>query len=133
MIEFFTMGMLSRFFSDWISQDKKAVAEEYELPLPCLESGLHCVSDLRNLCAHYARLYYWRFASMPEFPKALDYKADRTLFSQILMLKYLYPNRQEWARRILPELEALVEEYLPDISLRHIGFPENWQQLLEIN
>ena len=131
MIEFYTMGMLSVFFSDWTSQDKKAVADEYGLPLPCLESGLHCVSDLRNLCAHYSRLYYWRFVSMPELPKALGYQADRSLFSQILVLKYLYPNCQEWNNRILTELEALVEGFLPDISLKHIGFPENWKTLLQ--
>ena len=29
------------------------------------------------------------------------------------------------------ELKAIVEEYENDISLRHIGFPEDWYEQLE--
>jgi abortive infection bacteriophage resistance protein len=133
IIEFFTMGMLSRFYSDFKLRDQKAIALEYGQHYACIDSWLRCITDLRNCCAHYARLYYWNFISVPKMPKDLGFTADERLFSQILMLKYLYPNAQEWNGRILGELEALIEEYLPDISLKHIGFPQKqWQELLRI-
>ena len=55
----------------------------------------------------------------------------RKLFSQILVLKLLYPNKKEWINKVLIELKAIVEEYENDISLRHIGFPEDWYEQLE--
>ena len=33
--------------------------------------------------------------------------------------------------KVLIELKAIVEEYENDISLRHIGFPEDWYEQLE--
>ena len=56
---------------------------------------------------------------------------NRKLFSQILVLKLLYPNKKEWINKVLIELKAIVEEYENDISLRHIGFPEDWYEQLE--
>ena len=56
---------------------------------------------------------------------------NRKLFSQILVLKLLYPDKKEWINKVLIELKAIVEEYENDISLRHIGFPEDWYEQLE--
>jgi abortive infection bacteriophage resistance protein len=64
-------------------------------------------------------------------PKDCNYTADRRLFSQLLMLKYLYPDKQRWNSHILVEIETLVTEYLPDISLKHIGFPSDWENILK--
>lgn len=58
------------------------------------------------------------------------YKMDRKLFSKIIMLKNMFPDREIWNSRFATEIETLINEYLPDISLRHIGFPENWNDLL---
>ena len=47
------------------------------------------------------------------------------------MLKYLYPDKSKWNSSVYISIETLVDEYLPDISLKHIGFPENWKELLK--
>ena len=47
------------------------------------------------------------------------------------MLKYLYPDKNKWNTDVSTHIEALVNEYLPDISLKHIGFPKNWKELLK--
>ena len=47
------------------------------------------------------------------------------------MLKYLYPDKGKWNSSVSISIEALVDEYLSDISLKHIGFPENWKELLK--
>lgn len=131
IIEFFSVGMLSYFYRDLHTKDKKAVAAELGTVPNLLESWLRCLTDLRNKCAHYSRLYYWAFAAIPNMPKCSAVDADRTLFSQLLMLKYLYPVPEKWTAKFVVPLKALMEEYQRDISLEHIGFPSNWEALLD--
>lgn len=47
-----------------------------------------------------------------------------------MTLKFLYPDKNEWESRIMTELRALMEEYGDNISLSHIGFPENWNEMI---
>lgn len=131
IIEFFSIGMLSYCYNDLHSKDQKAIARDsFSYSSSCLNSWFRCITDLRNRCAHYSRLYFWTFPAVPATPKESSYSFDRKLFSQILMLKYLYPDKSVWNARFAIEISALVNEYLPDISLKHIGFPENWNSLL---
>ena len=133
IIEFFSMGMLSYLYNDLHSEDQKAIAKDsFSTSVPCLKSWLRCITDLRNRCAHYSRLYYWIFPAIPKMPKNYTYKADRKLFSQILMLKHLYPDIKHWNNHIVTGIEALIQEYQSDISLKHIGFPNNWEEILTL-
>lgn len=132
MIEFFSMGMLSYFYNDMKTADQKQLAKDlYGTSAPCLMSWLRCLTDLRNRCAHYSRLYYWMFPAMPKIPKGMPFIADRKLFTQIFMLKCLYPDYEKWNSSVMAEIEALMEEFQNDISLKHIGFPSNWKELLK--
>ena len=70
------------------------------------------------------------FDALPKMPKKVSFEQNRKLFSQILTLKFLYPDKKEWGDRIMTELRALIEEYENDISLAHIGFPENWDEII---
>lgn len=112
IIEFFSVGMLSYFYKDMITEDKKAIAMNLYSTSPVqLESWLRCLTDLRNRCAHYSRIYYWSFPAMPKMPNDYDYIADRKLFSQLLMLKFLYPDNMKWDSKFISALKALIEEY----------------------
>lgn len=131
IIEYFSVGMLSYFFSDLLLPDKKVLAREMYNALPWqLDSWLRCFTDLRNRCAHYARLYFWKFTALPKIPRGLDYSVTRRLFDQILVLKFLYPDKKYWNILFVLPLEALVEEYLEYINLDHIGFPQDWKRIL---
>ncbi len=133
IIEFFSMGMLSYFYADLKTPDQKHLAKiMYSTNPACLKSWLRCITDLRNLCAHSARLYAWIFTATPKTEKRMTYNLDKTLFSQIMVLKELYPVKNRWNSKVAAEIAALVDEYSDDISLRHIGFPENWRELLFI-
>lgn len=46
-------------------------------------------------------------------------------------IKIIISRQKEWLNKVLIELKAIVEEYENDISLRHIGFPEDWYEQLE--
>ena len=133
IVEFFSVGMLTYFFLDMKSADQKEIAEKiYRARVKEFESWLHCLTDLRNRCAHYLSLYGWTFAAAPRLPQdvACFYEADRSLFPQLLVLKFLYPDEREWMFKMMAVLKPLMLEYEEDIELRHIGFPENWENLL---
>lgn len=126
------MGMLSHFYQDMKTTDKKKIALIYETGTKQLASWLRCLTDLRNRIAHYSRLYYWQFPAKPKMPTKHPYKdkVDNRLFTQLLVVRFLYPDKQKWCNRIATELGAVIEEYQEDISLEHIGFPQNWEDYL---
>ena len=43
------------------------------------------------------------------------------------MLKFLYTDNKKWESKFISALKALIEEYEKDISLKHIGFPDDWE------
>lgn len=58
IIELFTVGQLSLFYSDMLRTDKKAIAKNlYHTTDTNMASWLKCLTELRNNCAHYSRLY----------------------------------------------------------------------------
>ncbi|MBS6580742.1 MAG: Abi family protein, partial [Clostridiales bacterium] len=70
IIEFFSMGTLSYLYADLLTPDKKQIAAtSFNTSADCLQSWLRCLTDLRNRCAHYSRLYYWIFSAVPKTPQ----------------------------------------------------------------
>lgn len=129
--ELFSFGMLSFFYRDLKTADKKEIARDlYKTTYGNLDSWLRCCTDLRNICAHYGRLYYRVFSAVPATPKGFPVVLQRSLFDNIVMLKFLYPDRDRWNSEVLSAIIALLEEYAGDIELSHIGFPDNWDELL---
>ena len=129
--ELFSFGMLSYFYGDMRTPDKKELARMlYGTTCHNLDSWLRCCTDLRNICAHYGRLYYRIFSAVPVTPDGFPIELGRRLFDNIVMLKFLYPDSERWNSEVLPSIAALIEEYSGDIELRHIGFPEEWEGYL---
>jgi abortive infection bacteriophage resistance protein len=95
-----------------------------------MRSWLRCCSELRNICAHYGRLYYRIFPSKPSTPSGFPYILQRKLFDEIIILKLLYPDMHEWDNKISFSISNLINEYEDAIDLVHIGFPSEWQTLL---
>lgn len=133
-VELFSLGMLSRFYANMKSEDRKYIAKNIFYTGPeHLESWLACLTDLRNRCAHYMRLYFHRFVKFPRLPKGPYMICSQRLFDIIYILKYLYIDHDKWISSFVPALEGLIEEYSCDIQLRYIGFPYNWKELIEMS
>lgn len=131
IIDYFTMGMLSHFYTDMKNPDKSALALSiFSVNYQTLTSWLRCLTDLRNRCAHYSRLYFWKFSAIPKIPQGDSFIADRTLFSQIYMLKQLYPDKDSWNTDVLNPLVVLLAKYKNHIFKEHIGFPSDWESVL---
>ena len=95
-----------------------------------VSSWLRCCSDLRNICAHYGRLYYHKFSAIPANLPEIDETAERTLFGAISALKALYYDDNKWNNEIFSEIEKLLSEHKNSINLKCIGFPDDWENKL---
>jgi abortive infection bacteriophage resistance protein len=128
MIELFTFGTLSHFYSDLLTEDQKYIARNFFQTHPkALASWLKCCTDLRNFCAHFNRLYYRRFTSIPAGIPEIDTTNERILFAVIMVLKNLYRDSAKWNKEIFTPLSTLVDEYKESIQLSCIGFPTDWE------
>jgi abortive infection bacteriophage resistance protein len=130
IMEFFSTGMLSFTYADLKRGDRKAIAKMYGTGDQQLLSWLRAFTELRNKCAHYTRLYFWRFITIPRPDTRMRHPADRSLFSQIYMLKFLHPDQDRWQERVA-HLDNIFAQYADSIDLSHMGFPTNWRDMLE--
>jgi abortive infection bacteriophage resistance protein len=130
--ELFTFGMLSYFFGDMPTPDQKNLAKKMYGTIPKnLVSWLRCCTDLRNICAHYGRLYFRVFSAAPAFVPGLSADSSRRLFGVVLALKELYPDKNKWNAGTYSGLVNLVNSYSGVINLSHIGFPVDWENILK--
>lgn len=131
IIDLFTFGMLSRFFADLKQADQRSLSQVIAGVNPAvMVSWLRCCTDLRNMCAHYGRLYYRIFPAIPSsLPESLKF-AERRLFGVLWALKHLYPDVNKWRTEVVHPLSMLITEYESAINLKHIGFPTGWESLL---
>lgn len=117
--------------------DKQAIANFWNLPVPVAQSWFRAMSDLRNTCAHHARTWNREFGSRPVIPKkSLKPWPDlsslpRTGIDPTKRLYYLLVVTEYLLRRINPgsswhrRLFELIEQH-PRVSREHMGMPENW-------
>ncbi len=127
--ELFTFGMLSYFYTDLKTCDQKEIAKLYHANYKDTKSWLRCLTDLRNICAHYGRLYYRIFSASPSGFN-IDESKKRRLWGVVLVLKSLYPSTTKWNSEFIARMEQLFQEYREDINLYHLAFPKNWNELL---
>lgn len=132
IVDFFSIGTLSYFYRGMKNNDKSTLAQSiYGINYQTLESWMRCITDLRNKCAHYSRLYYWIFPAIPRMPSGVTYVPTRRLFAQLYMLKLMYPYPNQWNDDFVKPLAKLIKKYKPYISLNHIDFPYRWKSLLK--
>lgn len=120
--ELFTFGMISYFYNDLTTADKKVFAG---INYREIASWLRCCTDLRNICAHYGNLYYRIFSAIPR-GISIPNSAKRQLWGAVLSVKALYPSAEKWNSEVLPKITDLFSTYANDIELAHIGFPKDW-------
>jgi abortive infection bacteriophage resistance protein len=125
--------MLSKFYADLWTPIKKKIAKSVGVYTPeKLTSWMRCCTDLRNICAHHGRLYFRRLASTPAgFPEVSEAEHD-SLFTMLLVIKCLYPDKMNWNAEVVDRIADLINAYQGSIQLKHIGFPADWYTRLTI-
>lgn len=134
IIELISFGALSRMYSNLKREDKRIISRELlGLDYKLLVAGLLHLSYVRNICAHYGRLYNKKLVVFTRLHKKYSqYNIEgNSLFATILSIKELMSNKDEWIVFKI-QLEALLEENKDIVDLNLIGFTENWSEILDI-
>ena len=130
LVEILSFGTLSKFFKNIPNEDKKTIALTFGTPYRYLESWIESIAYVRNICAHYGRLYNAKLVKTPMLYK--QYNAEKVenyrIFATLLCLKHLLPNDRHW-EEFVHIVEALLQKY-PGVDISKIGFPKIWKDML---
>lgn len=132
VIEVTSFGVLSKMYNNLKDEDKDKIANKYyNAKGEFVRTWLHSLSTLRNICAHYGRLYNRKLRVTPKLFKADKKKGikNNTVFANLFIIGRLSLDKDEWGH-FVTKLEALIEHYNNVVDLKCLGFPENWQDIL---
>ena len=134
-LEIISLGLLSKIYENLrISPEKKTIANNFNLGHPkVLESWMHSIAVIRNICAHHGRLWNRALPARMKLPKNTsaiwlintDFPHGK-LYLALSSLLYLL-NKIIPGNHFIIKFRKLSNEY-PDIPLKQMGFPDNWEK-----
>lgn len=132
LVEVFSFGTLSKFYKNMKNADKKIVAKSFGVGYTYLESWLESIAYVRNICAHYGRLYNAKLSKTPILYKEYSKAGIRNnrIFGVLLCLKHLLMNDRHW-NLFVERIELLFEKY-ESVEIKNMGFSDNWKELLQV-
>lgn len=137
VVEVWDFGTLSHFYGGMRVSDRDGIASLFgATDGQMLETWLRCLNDVRNVCAHHARLWNRPIINRLALPSAgvvpdLDHVAsgrsrDRlysALAVMIIMMRLINPT-SSWSGRLRDHISSLPSN--PNLSLTSAGFPLVW-------
>jgi abortive infection bacteriophage resistance protein len=136
IVELMSFSNISKLYSSMYYSEKEVIAKMVGIGRDTLENHLHCLSVLRNKCAHAARMYNTDFNPPARFTTSFLKKhpeiKNNSLFAYTLVLLKRLPD-EESKRSLVETVKAVIDEYRNDIDLGLIGFPENYMEIMENN
>ncbi|MFQ6350049.1 Abi family protein [Pseudomonas sp. R11F] len=136
MLEELTLGDLSHLYKGLAKDaDKKAIAKRLRLAAPLMQSWLHTLTTIRNICAHHSRMWNRELGIRPELPKKANFPWPEYLFQLgpharifpvlciLTHLMHQISPHSRWDQR----LYHLISEF-PAVNLKSMGFPRDWYE-----
>lgn len=129
--ELLTIGELSNFYRGLKDKDdKKRIADFFQVHQTVFQSWLHSLTYVRNICAHHSRLWNKDLAVEPTLllkPKSdwvgNRYNNNKRTFYFICILKYLL-NTSNHNNHLTQKLDALFQKH-PNVPIQYIGIPSD--------
>jgi abortive infection bacteriophage resistance protein len=133
LLEIASFGTLSRLYGNLQSgRIKSDVAKAFGLSDKALESWLHSLVYIRNMCAHHARLWNRQVGIKPLFPRHTQHIwinttniSNRRMYYILSIILYLL-NVVNPNHTFKQKLESLFLKY-PNVDRAAMGFPAGWQ------
>jgi len=131
LVELFSFGTLSKFYKNLKNEDKKAVSLQYGVGYTYFESWIEHIAFVRNICAHYGRVYNVNLSKSSMLYKEYTEQGISSvrIYATLICLKHILPRDRHW-RELVEIIEMLFDKY-PHVKKEFIGFPENWKEILE--
>ena len=133
LVEFFSFGTLSKFYKNMKNQDKKAIARSFNnIGYTYFQSWLESISYVRNICAHYGRLYNAKLSKTPMLYKEYSEAGicNNRIFGVLLCIKHLLKNDNHW-NLFVDNIDMLFDKY-ESVDIKTMGFPLNWKEFLYV-
>lgn len=136
VVEMLSFSDLSKLYNAMYYSERDAIANSVGVSKETLSNHLHCLSVLRNKCAHAARLYNTTFApkarmSAAFFRKYTEVQND-TLFAYILVLLKRLPSAG-YKREFAGAVTKLFDKYKDMMDLSYIGVNGDYASVLMNN
>lgn len=128
-VELFSFGMIAQLYAIMTEDDQWAISKQYKLSPEELSALIGASVDVRNICAHYGRLYNQPMDDrVILLPKYAPYESDY-VFPILLMLKVCAGGHRVYSDMIRG-IKLLTQEF-PKADLSLCGFPEDWENVLK--
>lgn len=126
VIEVASFGTLSKMYKNMKNEDKSKIAKVFHTDYHYFESWIENFAYIRNIC----RLYGAKLTKSPKLYKEYLKKniSNNTIFATLVNLKIV--SEEENYKKFYHDLTELIARY-ENIELRHVGFIENWKELLK--
>ncbi|MDD3415054.1 MAG: Abi family protein [Lachnospiraceae bacterium] len=136
IVELMSFSNLSKLYSSMYFSEKEVIARTVGVGKDTLENHLHCLSVLRNKCAHGARMYNTDFNPPAKFTTPFLKKhpeiRNNSLFAYTLVLLKRLPDETS-KKSLIETVDGMIDEYKNDIDMELIGFPDNYLEILKNN
>lgn len=128
MVEIVSFGTLSKLYNNMLYKYKREIASIYRTYQELLSSWLNSFVLVRNICAHYGRLYNANLRARPKMPKQAPALNNYKIFSVIYLL-YRYNEDPSLKLSLYYRLKEAVAHHT-FVDLNKVGFPKNWESIL---
>ena len=133
LCEVMSFGKMLTLFNGVDNEIQRMIAREYDIEDKILKSWLGSLNVIRNICAHHGRLWNRVLGFKPLIPRRKKYPQwhspvkikNNRIFGILTILRYLLEKvapTSKWENRF----RDLLRRY-PDIQIKKMGFPENWE------
>ena len=111
LVEVFSFGTLSKFYKNMKNIDKKVVAKSFGIGYTYLESWLESISYVRNICAHYGRLYNAKLSKTQTLYKEYSQAGigNNRIFGVLLCMKQILKGDKVPHDTVAEELKKIAE------------------------
>ena len=148
LVKVLSFGIVSELFSILRKEDQESIAESYGISIESLTNYLPILANYRNLCAHEDIVFEnktQRAIDNTMYHKLLKIEmvndeyiyGKNDIFALIIIIKQLitpveFKNLTEEIHHVLANLEYNLNTITIVKVLDRMGFPENWQDLMNI-
>ena len=130
-VELMSFGSLSSLFSILKAEDQKNLSRYYNTEPRFLKNWILCLVEVRNICAHYTRLYNMPLKENPRLYKEnLRYRKEQNkIFPVLLIIKRMLKANEQWSS-LLKDLKNTFVKYKGSFEFAFMGFPQDWEEIL---
>ena len=139
VIEILSFSDVTKFYKSFYDADrKKLLKKNYKNNWDIIKNATETpkwiitLCNIRNICAHYERLYNTRLVNSVKLPQkyaTYNIKTNK-LFAAIIILMLLIDDNQIKSK-FITDLKMLFNQY-NFTNIQQMGFPNNWEDILKL-